>query len=221
MIIFSLIKKGKFSKQIKLLNTLVVIDENENINLRSELNTNNNNYDDYNNEYALLEYKFFPILFLQKLEEIDCLIITRHALLFSLKFLKNHIAYQFNLLSCISGVDFLSSLYRFGVIYELLSLTFNQRIRIKVFLENDLCLNSITKLYKNANWWEREIWDLFGILFFGHSDLRRILTDYSFEGHPLRKNFPLSGFSEICFYQNKFSYKSLQLDQEYRIHSFL
>jgi NADH/F420H2 dehydrogenase subunit C len=177
--------------------------------------------DSKKNVLPLLKFKFFPILFIQTIDNSDCLIISREKLLFSLKFLKNHIEYQFNLLSCISGVDLLRPAYRFGIVYELLSLTFNNRIRIKTYLDEHLYVPSITIIYKNANWWEREIWDLFGILFSGHPDLRRILTDYSFEGHPLRKDFPLSGFSEILFYQNIFLYKPLLLDQEYRVHSFL
>jgi NADH/F420H2 dehydrogenase subunit C len=169
---------------------------------------------------GFLRDRFFPILILQKIEGAQCLIIRRKKLLFVLRFLKNYIGYQYNLLSCISGVDYLRSTYRFGVVYELLSLTFNNRLRIKIYLDEQFYVPSITFLYKNANWWEREIWDMFGILFSGHFDLRRILTDYSFEGHPLRKDFPLSGFYEIFFYQSNFYYKELQLDQEHRTHSF-
>jgi NADH dehydrogenase (ubiquinone) Fe-S protein 3 len=94
-------------------------------------------------------------------------------------------------------VDLLGKSYRFAVVYELLSLVFNSRIRVKLFIDEITSVFSASFLYMNANWWEREIWDLYGIYFENHPDLRRILTDYGFEGHPMRKDFPLSGHLEV------------------------
>lgn len=90
--------------------------------------------------------------------------------------------------------------YRFAVVYHLLSTTLNQRIRVRVILENDsLILDSVTDIWAAANWFERETYDMFGILFKGHTDLRRILTDYGFNGHPFRKDFPVSGYVEVRY----------------------
>ena len=88
---------------------------------------------------------------------------------------------------------------RFEIAYELLSLHFNKRVRLKIFSNQITPVESATSLYPSANWWEREIWDLFGVFFQKHPDLRRILTDYGFEGHPLRKDFPLTGYYEVLF----------------------
>ena len=101
------------------------------------------------------------------------------------------------------GVDLLGKRYRFSVVYDLLSLTFNSQLRIKVFLNETTPIYSLTSIYINANWWEREIWDMFGIFFNQHPDLRRILTDYGFEGNPMRKDFPLYGFIELRYDENK------------------
>lgn len=114
-------------------------------------------------------------------------------------FLKNHRGCQFKSLSEISGVDYPSRKDRFEVVYCLLSLTFNVRIRIKVFVNETTSLRSITSIYSAANWIEREVWDLFGIFFHNHPDLRRIITDYGFIGHPFRKDFPLGGFVETRY----------------------
>jgi NADH/F420H2 dehydrogenase subunit C len=139
-----------------------------------------------------------------------------------LNFLKKHIGYQFNLLSCISGVDLLGKSYRFCVVYDLLSLTFNSRIRVKVFIDEVTFIPSIVDLYINANWWEREIWDMYGIYFDKHPDLRRILTDYGFEGHPMRKDFPLYGFIELRYDESKkrIVVEPVELTQEFRSFSF-
>ena len=136
--------------------------------------------------------------------------------------LKNHIGYQYKLLSCISGVDFLLKKYRFAVVYDLLSLTFNTRMRVKIFVNEITFVTSSVNVFINANWWEREIWDLFGIYFDKHPDLRRILTDYGFEGYPLRKDFPLSGYIEVRYDENKkrIVTEPLELAQEFRTFTF-
>ena len=131
-----------------------------------------------------------PILNYQEFKDENTLVISNRNLLFALNLLKKHINYQYTMLTCISGVDLLGKLYRFSVVYELLSLTFNSRLRIKVFIDEITFVPSIINIFINANWWEREIWDLYGIYFDKHPDLRRILTDYGFDGHPMRKDFP-------------------------------
>ena len=103
-----------------------------------------------------------------------------------------------------------------------MSLTYNSRLRLKVFTNELQSLPSSVKIFINANWWEREIWDLYGIYFDQHPDLRRILTDYGFEGHPLRKDFPLSGYIEVRYDDNKkrIVVEPLELTQEARSFTF-
>ena len=166
--------------------------------------------------------KLIPVLAFQKFKNENCLVISDLKNIFVLKFLKLNINYQFNLLSCVSGVDLQNSFLKFCVVYDLLSLTYNTRIRVKVFINEFTAVFSATNIFVNANWWEREIWDLFGIYFYKHPDLRRILTDYGFEGHPLRKNFPLSGYIEVRYSESKKRIISepLNLSQEYRFFLF-
>jgi len=157
-----------------------------------------------------------PFSLFQNYNKENCLLVSSKNLLICLAILKKHISLQFNLLSCISGVDLLVKEYRFLVAYELLSLVFNTRLRVKIFLDEQTAAPSVINIFINANWWEREIWDLFGIFFENHSDLRRILNDYSFEGYPLRKDFPLSGFIEAFYSQTKktIDYEKIQLTQK-------
>lgn len=116
-----------------------------------------------------------------------------------LSFLKNHTNAQFTCVSDICGLDVPTRQYRFEVIYNLLSLRFNERIRVKTYTDELTPLPSSTTLFQAANWYEREVWDLYGVYFADHPDLRRILTDYGFEGHPFRKDFPLVGYTEIRY----------------------
>ena len=166
--------------------------------------------------------KSIPFLVYQEFNNEICLVVSKNTLLFVLNFLKLHIGSQYKLLSCISGVDFLTKNYRFSVVYELLSLTYNSRLRLKVFTNELQSLPSSVNIFINANWWEREIWDLYGIYFDQHPDLRRILTDYGFEGHPLRKDFPLSGYIEVRYDDNKkrIVVEPLELTQEARSFTF-
>jgi len=163
-----------------------------------------------------------PYVSYQNINNEICLTILSRQLLFSLRCLKNHIGLQQSLLSCISGVDLLQDTYRFIIVYDFLSITFNSRIRIKVYTDEYNLIPSITTIYINSNWWEREIWDLYGIFFENHLDLRRILNDYSFEGNPMRKDYPLSGFSELKYSLTKkmMVTELLQLSQEYRSFSY-
>ena len=119
-------------------------------------------------------------------------------------------------------MDFLGKDYRFSVVYDLLSLEFNSRLRVKVFTNEVTSLPSCTDVYINANWWEREVWDLYGIYFENHPDLRRILTDYGFEGHPMRKDFPLYGYIELKYDETKKRVVTVpvELAQDFRSFSF-
>ena len=137
--------------------------------------------------------------------------------------LKNHFKYQFKVLTCISGVDYTENLYRFQVVYELLSIKYNSRIRIKVLVDELTPINSIENFFPAASWWESEIWDMFGIFFLNQQNLTRLLTDYGFQGYPLRKDFPLSGFIEARYNVTKgrVVYENLELAQEYRTFEFL
>lgn len=103
----------------------------------------------------------------------------------------------------ITAVDYPTRNNRFEVVYNLLSVRHNSRIRVKTYADEATPVPSITSLYDGANWYEREVYDLFGVFFVGHPDLRRIMTDYGFDGHPLRKDFPLTGYTEIRYDEEK------------------
>ena len=118
-------------------------------------------------------------------------------------FLKYHTAAEFTSVMDITAVDFPSRDQRFEVVYNLLSVRHNSRLRVKTYADEALPVPSITSLYDGANWYEREVYDLFGVFFVGHPDLRRIMTDYGFDGHPLRKDFPLTGYTEIRYDEEK------------------
>ena len=120
-----------------------------------------------------------------------------------LETLQQHSTTQFKMLVDLTAVDYPSRSSRFEVVYHLLSLQQNQRIRVKVKSAETTPIDSVTHLFPSANWFERETWDMFGICFLNHPDLRRILTDYGFEGHPLRKDFPLSGYLEFKYADSK------------------
>jgi len=123
----------------------------------------------------------------------------------------------------VTAVDWPSREKRFDVVYHLLSPTKNARIRVKVETDEATPVPSIIEVYPGANWYERETYDLYGVLFTGHPDLRRILTDYGFQGHPLRKDFPLTGFVEVRWddEQKRVVYDKVRLAQEFRNFDFL
>jgi NADH/F420H2 dehydrogenase subunit C len=166
--------------------------------------------------------KLIPAITNYNFKEESIIIINPKNLWLSLLVLKHHIGFQFTVLSCISGVDLFVQSYRFCVVYELLSINLNNRLRLKVFIDEKTPILSIVSLYINSNWWEREIWDLFGIYFDKHPDLRRLLTDYGFEGHPLRKDFALSGYVELRYDSSKkqILVEPLELSQEFRSFSY-
>jgi NADH dehydrogenase (ubiquinone) Fe-S protein 3 len=148
--------------------------------------------------------------------------VTRTRLVSALKFLHSHILCQYKSLIDIIVYDTPASKFRFTVIYNLLSLAFNARLSVCVYTNEGLQLNSVCPLYNSANWLEREAWDLFGVFFYNHPDLRRILTDYGFNQHPLRKDFPLSGYKEVCYSEKekRILHTSVEISQPYRVFSF-
>jgi NADH-quinone oxidoreductase subunit C len=117
----------------------------------------------------------------------------------ALTFLRDHTACQFQQLIDLAGADYPERALRFDVAYHLLSLTKNHRIRVKVQTDEDTPVPSVISVYPNADWYEREAFDMYGVFFEGHPDLRRILTDYGFHGHPLRKDFPMTGYVELRY----------------------
>ena len=123
-----------------------------------------------------------------------------------IQFLKDNHSSQFTNLIDICGVDVPTRQYRFEVVYHLLSLRYNSRIRVKTYTDELTPIDSICGIFKGANWYEREVWDMFGVFFLNHPDMRRILTDYGFEGHPFRKDFPLSGYTEVLLEFNLFQF---------------
>ncbi len=135
-----------------------------------------------------------------------------------LQFLRDDTECQFKMLISICGVDYPDREQRFDVVYNLLSLTQNNRIRVKVKAAENQMVPTASKIFSTAGWFEREVWDLYGIYFEGHTDLRRILTDYGFEGHPLRKDFPLTGYVELRYdeEQRRVVYEPVQLAQDFR-----
>lgn len=171
---------------------------------------------------TIKSFKFLPINTIQNILNEKILIINKQFILPTFNFLKKHFNFQYKILTCISGVDLLHSIYRFVVVYDLLSLLYNDRLRIKTYVSEFENISSICSVFICANWWEREIWDMFGIFFFEHPDLRRILTDYSFEGFPLRKDFPVIGYVSIkyCLKRKRVVFEPVQLSQNYRYFIF-
>ena len=139
-----------------------------------------------------------------------------------LMFLREDSSCKFQVLCDVCGVDYPERSERFDVVYNLLSLKHNQRITVKVKTDERTPVPSVVPLYPTANWFEREAWDMYGIMFSGHPDLRRMLTDYGFEGHPLRKEFPLSGHVELRYSEDekRVVYEPVSLVQEFRKFDF-
>jgi NADH dehydrogenase (ubiquinone) Fe-S protein 3 len=135
-----------------------------------------------------------------------------------LTFLRDHSQCQFKSCQDISGADYPEREKRFEVVYHLLSYKYAGRIRVKTYAGETDPVPSATSVFNGANWFEREAWDLYGIFFKDHPDLRRILTDYGFEGHPLRKDFPLTGYTELRYDEERkrVVYEPLQLTQAFR-----
>jgi NADH-quinone oxidoreductase subunit C len=141
----------------------------------------------------------------------------------ALKFLRDDPAAQFVSIIDISGVDYPQREKRFDVVYHLLSPKLNVRVRVKIETDEETAVASATAVYPGADWFEREVYDLFGVTFEGHPDLRRILTDYGFDGHPLRKDFPMTGLVEVRYddAEKRVRYDPVRLNQEFRQFDFL
>lgn len=139
-----------------------------------------------------------------------------------MKFLRDDPACRFTVFIDVCGADYPKRADRFDVVYHLLSMTQNQRVRVRVTTDEDTPVPSVASVYPAANWFEREAFDLYGILFSDHPDLRRLLTDYGFSGHPLRKDFPVSGFVELRYddEQKRCAYEPVRLSQEFRNFDF-
>ena len=148
--------------------------------------------------------------------------LSKSILLKVLNFLKDDKDFQFKQLIDICGVDYPNRLDRFEIVYHLLSVSLNQRIRVKLSVNDGDTVPSIVSIFDAANWYEREVWDLYGVIFTDHPDLRRILTDYGFEGHPLRKDFPLSGFVQLKYddSEKKVVNEKVSLIQDFRKFDF-
>ena len=141
----------------------------------------------------------------------------------TISFLRDDPVCKFTTLIDICGVDYPGRERRFDVVYHLLSMQLNQRIRIKITTDENTPVHTMIGVYPAANWYEREAFDMYGIAFDEHPDLRRLLTDYGFEGHPLRKDFPLSGFVECRYDEERKSviYEAVNLPQEFRDFDFM
>ena len=168
------------------------------------------------NQKILLEkFSKNSVCFKDQYDEIN---IEKKDIVRTIKLLKENENLQYDQLMDLTAIDYPSREKRFDIVYILLSMTQNKRIIVKVSLKEDENIESITSIHKASDWYERECYDLFGIKFLNHPDLRRIMTDYNFEGHPLRKDFPLTGHTEVRYddLEKKVVYEPVQLTQEYR-----
>ncbi len=148
---------------------------------------------------------------------------TPSSLLRVLTFLRDDSNCQFKVLVDVTAVDWPQRDVRFDVVYNLLSVKHNQRIRVKVAVDEDTAVPSAVSVFNSASWFERETWDMYGVFFSDHPDLRRILTDYGFDGHPLRKDFPLTGYVEVRYdeLEKRVVYEPVSLVQDFRYFEFM
>lgn len=139
------------------------------------------------------------------------------------EFLRNDPTCRFSTLADVTAVDYPERSKRFDVVYHFLSMYQNQRVRLRVSVREDEMVPSIVPVHPSANWFEREVFDMFGIIFSDHPDLRRLLTDYGFRGHPLRKDFPTTGYTEVRYdeVEKRVVYEPVQLTQDYRQFDFM
>ena len=151
------------------------------------------------------------------------IIVDRESIRRVLSFVRDDVNCQFKQLMDVTAVDYPARVERFEVVYNMLSLTHNRRLRVKVSTDETTPVPTVTGLFNSANWFEREAWDMFGIFFREHPDLRRILTDYGFQGHPLRKDFPLTGYVEVRYNDDlkRVVYEPVKLPQDFRNFDFL
>jgi len=141
----------------------------------------------------------------------------------TLKFLRQDSNCLFEMLVDVCGVDYPERPERFEVVYNLLSLRHNQRVRVKLAVDEGVAVPSVHDIFPSASWFERECWDMYGVFFLGHPDLRRLLTDYGFDGHPLCKDFPLTGYVEVRYddEDRRVVYEPVKLTQAFRSFDFL
>jgi len=153
---------------------------------------------------------------------LPTLVVKSENILNVLQFLKQHTLAKYQSLIEITAVDYPEREKRFDLLYFLLSYEHNSRLIVKIRVDELTVVDSVTKVYPSADWLEREVWDLFGIYFGDHPDLRRILTDYGFEGHPLRKDFPLTGYTEVRYddLQKRVVSEPVEISQEFRVFDF-
>lgn len=165
----------------------------------------------------------------EQLEEVEieydelAIVARPESIVRVLSFLRDDVNCQFKQLMDVCGVDYPGRPQRFDVVYNLLSLTHNRRIRVKIRTDGQAAVPTVTGVFSSAGWWEREAYDLYGVWFRDHPDLRRILTDYGFEGYPLRKDFPLTGYVEARYddEQKRIVYEPVKLTQDFRNFDFL
>lgn len=164
-----------------------------------------------------------PILRFQMNESDISLIIAAGLLTHVLFFFKGHSLSQFKCLTCLSGIDYPEKEYRFKIVYELLTVRYNNRLKLKTTVDDTKPAHSAIGLFFASKWQEAETWDMFGIFFVNHLNLVRLLTDYGFEGFPARKTFPLTGYTESRYSETKKSVvrEIIELNQEYRNFRFL
>lgn len=167
-------------------------------------------------------FKISQILPLIKIEfyfKQNCCLYFKNQIVYTvIKILKFHYKYSFKLLTFVCAIDFPKNKNRFKIVYDFLSLKFNNRVRLKIIANETTPVFSIEKIHSGANWWEAECWDMFGIIFTKQKNLVRLLTDYGFQGFPLRKDFPLTGFIETRhnLLKNRIVYNNLELTQNFR-----
>ncbi|MBD8679018.1 NADH-quinone oxidoreductase subunit C [Sphingomonas sp. CFBP 13720] len=151
------------------------------------------------------------------------LTVDRDRLVTAMETLRDTPGLKYEMLAEIAGVDYPERPERFDVVYHLLSMTRNHRIRVRVTTDEDAPVPTVTGIWYNAGWLEREVYDMYGVLFSGNADLRRILTDYGFRGHPLRKDFPLTGYVEMRYSEEakRVVYEPVQLAQDFRTFDFM
>lgn len=184
-------------------------------------NLKSNNYK-LNYLFVVFFKKLFPFSKLNVVNNEIFIYIPANHLKKVAFFLKNHSLFQFKCLIDICAIDYVNRNNRFEIVYNLLSISQNMRVNLSISLNEFDTIESLTGIFKSANWAEREAWDMFGIFFAQHPDMRRILTDYGFKGHPLRKDFPLLGFVECLYsdFDKKIRYKIASFAQSYRTFNF-
>jgi NADH:ubiquinone oxidoreductase subunit C len=177
---------------------------------------------DLNNKSNLLVEQHLldtlPILSRRLINDEWIIDVRSEFLTFISFYMKKNVNFQMKVLSTISGIDLLQKHIRFCIAYDFISLQYSQRIRIRTYANEVKAIPSLTSVFKNADWWEKEVWDMFGVFFSYHFDLRRLLTDYGFEGYPMRKDFPLVGYDEVYynFDTKRVEVRTLVLGQEMR-----